>query len=170
MSTAIIEARRAGFVSEPGEGRPIHVLGSEIVVRIASVDVDNAFTVFEGQVAPQDGPPMHRHLHQDEVWHVRKGEFRFVVDGQEIHARAGDTVYGPRGVAHTFQNTGSTPGTLLTTVVPGGLDEFFEEVEMISPRGVAPDPAKLAPVLKKWGQELLGPPLRALPAERVESD
>ena len=49
---------------------------------------------------------------------------------------------------------------MITTVVPGGLDLFFEDIEAVSPRGTAPDLAKLLPVFKKHGQEMLGPPLR----------
>ena len=48
-----------------------------------------------------------------------------------------------------------------TTVVPGELDVFFEELEVVAPRGAAPDPVKMLPVFQKYHQELLGPPLGA---------
>jgi mannose-6-phosphate isomerase-like protein (cupin superfamily) len=147
------------LISERGEGRRIYVLGAEITVKISSRDTNRAFAVFEGTTAPLQGPPLHLHREQDEWWYILDGEFRFVVDGQEIHARTGDTVFAPRGSRHTFQNVGITPGRLLGTVVPGGLDLFFEELEAAVPRGTVPDPAKLVPIFEKHGQELLGPPL-----------
>jgi mannose-6-phosphate isomerase-like protein (cupin superfamily) len=150
-----------GFVLQNGEGRPVHVLGNELTIKISSSDTGGAYTVFEGVVPPLTGPPLHRHTDQDESWYIIEGEYRFVVDGREVYARPGDTVFAPRGTAHTFQNIGSKPGRTLTTVVPGGIEVFFEELEAAVPRGAAPNPAKMAPVFAKHGQELLGPPLSA---------
>jgi mannose-6-phosphate isomerase-like protein (cupin superfamily) len=154
------DARRNAFVMQPGDGRPIHVLGNEVRIQISSADTGGAFTVFEGQTQPLAGPPLHRHRDQDEWWYILGGEFRFEVDGREIYARAGETVFAPRGSRHTFQNIGSVPGRTLTTVVPGGVDLFFEELESAAPRGTVADAAKILPIFKKHGQELLGPPLR----------
>ena len=68
-------------------------------------------------------------------------------------------MFAPRGSQHTFQNIGTVPGRTLTTVVPGGVDIFFEQLETAAPRGTVPDPAKIRPIFEKHGQELLGPPL-----------
>jgi mannose-6-phosphate isomerase-like protein (cupin superfamily) len=151
------------LITERGEGQRIYVLGAEITVKISSHATNRAFAVFEGMTAPLQGPPLHVHHEQDEWWHILEGEFRFEVDGQEILARTGDTVFAPRGSRHTFQNMGITPGRMLGTVVPGGLDIFFEELEAAAPRGTVPDPAKLIPIFKKHGQEMVGPPLAARP-------
>ncbi|MEO8368337.1 MAG: cupin domain-containing protein [Candidatus Solibacter sp.] len=150
----------AALMTANGEGRPVHVLGSELMIRVSSRDTHGAFAVFESCIAPLEGPPLHRHPNQDESFYILEGEFRFEVDGQEFHASAGASVVAPRGSSHTFQNVGQERGRMITTVVPGGLDLFFEDVEAVSPRGVAPDLARLLPVLKKHGQEMLGPPLR----------
>jgi len=150
----------AALMTASGEGRRVHVLGSDLTIRVSSRDTNGAFAVFEGRVPPLEGPPLHRHPAQDESFYVVEGEFRFEVDGEEIYASAGASVVAPRGSSHTFQNVGSERGRMITTVVPGGLDLFFEDIEAVSPRGTAPDLAKLLPVFKKHGQEMLGPPLR----------
>src|SRR4051794_26697442 len=152
-------ARRGAFVMKRGEGRTMNVNGGEVTVKISSQDTNGAFTVFEGQTDPLEGPPLHLHQEQDEWWYVLEGKYLFEVDGQEIIAGPGATVFAPRGSRHTFQNIGATPGRLLTTVVPGGLDLFFEELEAAVPRGSSIDPPKLVPLFEKYGQELLGPPL-----------
>jgi mannose-6-phosphate isomerase-like protein (cupin superfamily) len=157
--TVPAHAQSRAFKVEPGSGRPIHVLDNEVIIKIPSRHTGGAFTVFEGRTEPLAGPPLHAHRDQDEWWYILEGEFKFEVDGQEIYAAAGATVFAPRGSRHTFQNIGGTPGRTLTTVVPGGVDLFFEELEAGAPRGTAPDPVKLLPILKKYGQELLGPPL-----------
>lgn len=154
-------ARRDAFVVERGDGRPIHVVGGDVTIKISSRDTGGAFAVFEGRTPPLQGPPLHLHRDQDEWWYIVEGEYRFEVDGREIYAGAGDTVFAPRGSRHTFQNIGTAPGRMLATVVPGGVDVFFEELETAAPRGAVPDPTKMLPIFEKHGQELLGPPLAA---------
>jgi quercetin dioxygenase-like cupin family protein len=147
------------LVSGQGEGRPVHVLGADLTIKISSRDTNGAFAVFEGHTQPLEGPPLHRHRDQDEWWYIVEGEYRFEVDGEEIYASAGATVFAPRGSRHAFQNVGNEPGWTITTVVPGGVDLFFEDLEKAVPRGAAPDPAKIRAVFERHGQELLGPPL-----------
>jgi mannose-6-phosphate isomerase-like protein (cupin superfamily) len=152
---------RDAFVMERGDGRPIHVIGDEAIIKISSRDTGGAFAVFEGRTRPLQGPPLHFHRDRDEWWYILEGEFKFEVDGREIYARTGDTVFAPRGSRHTFQNIGTTFGRTLTTVVPGSLDIVFEEIESVVPRGTFPDRAKMVPIFEKHGLELLRPPLAA---------
>ena len=163
------DVRSGAFTVERGNDRPIHVLGNEVIIKISSRDTGGAFTVFEGHTRPLAGPPLHAHPDQDEWWYILEGEFKFEVDGQEISAGAGDTVFAPRGSRHTFQNIGTAPGRTLTTVVPGGVDLFFQELEAAAPRGTVPDRAKMLPVFEKYGQELLGPPLASRPVKAASS-
>jgi len=157
---------------EDGDGHRIYVLGNEVRIKISSRDTEGAFTVFEGHTGALQGPPLHRHRDQDEWWYIVEGEYRFEVDGRETYAQTGDTVYAPRGSAHTFQNVGNRPGRTLTTVVPGGVDLFFEELETVAPRGAVPDVARMSLVFEKHRQELLGPPLgaRLAPAMAAGAD
>jgi mannose-6-phosphate isomerase-like protein (cupin superfamily) len=158
------------LIAERGEGRPVHVLGADLTIKISSADTNGAFTVFEGRTMPLEGPPLHRHCDQDEWWYVVEGEYRFEIDGEEIYASAGSTVFAPRGCRHTFQNIGSERGWTIATFVPGGVDLFFEDIEKAAPRGSAPDIGKLLPIFEKHGQELLGPPLGARAAVAESAD
>jgi len=161
-------ARPEALLVERGGGRPVHVIGEDVTIKISSRETGGAFAVIEGQTRPLHGPPLHLHRDQDEWWYVVEGEYRFEVDGREIIARTGDTVFAPRGSRHTFQNIGTRPGRTIATAVPGGLDLFFEELEKVAPRGTVPDLAKLLPVFEKYGMELLGPPLAARQATAAQ--
>ncbi len=162
--SVVTSLRREAVVSGRGEGRPVHVLGADLTIKISSRDTNGAFAVFEGCTPPLEGPPLHRHRDHDEWWYIVEGEYRFEVDGVEIFASAGDTVFAPRGSRHTFQNVGKGRGRTLGTAVPGGLDLFFEELEQAAPRGATPDGVRLLAIFEKHGQEMLGPPLGARPA------
>src|SRR5579885_508730 len=153
------ETAAGAFVGPAANGRVVHVLGNEVRIKISSRDTGGAFTVFEGQTRPLQGPPLHRHPKHNEWWYIVEGEYKFVIDGREVYARAGDIVFAPRGSAHTFQNVGTGTGRTLTTVIPGGVDLFFEELETAAPRGRIPDREKMVAIFKKHDQELLGPRL-----------
>jgi quercetin dioxygenase-like cupin family protein len=155
--TAIINAK----VFEPGDGMPLQILDAEITIRVSSRETGGAFTTFDGRIPPLQGPPLHRHQDEDESFYIVDGAFRFEVDGEEIYAGPGATVFARRGTAHTFQNIGGTTGHILTTAVPGGLDLYFEEMAATLPPGATPDLRKMAPIFEKHHIELLGPPLAA---------
>ena len=58
-----------------------------------------------------EGPPLHVHPY-DETFVVITGRARFFVGDEVIEAEAGETVLGPGGVPHRFENAG--PGRLQT--------------------------------------------------------
>jgi hypothetical protein len=64
--SVLTNARPEALVSERGEGRPVHVVGGDLTIKISSLDTNGAFTVFEGRT-----PPLHRHRDQDELGHER---------------------------------------------------------------------------------------------------
>lgn len=51
---------------------------------------------------------------------------------------------------------GTTPGTMLLTLEPAGLEVVFAELAAVSG---PPDPVALAPIFVKYGLECFGPPL-----------
>jgi mannose-6-phosphate isomerase-like protein (cupin superfamily) len=153
---------RRAFAVASGEdrvGKPLSVVGDEIRIKIASADTNDAFAVVEDVTPPNGGPPLHIHYEQDEWWYVLEGEFLFEVDGEQIRVGAGATVFAPKGSRHAFQNVGGTPGRTIVTVVPGGLDRFFEEVDATVQPDAPPDPVVISALFRKHGMELLGPPL-----------
>src|SRR6266496_4298867 len=138
------DAQRLAFVVESGGDRlkgPLNVFGMDVWVKISSRDTNGTFAVMEDWPNPTEGPPLH--LHYEEA---------------------------PHGSRHTYQNVGSTPGRTVITVVPGGLDLFFEEVRSAFPPGRAPDPDKLVPIFQKHGLELLGPPMASRMLEALGED
>ena len=150
------------FVVKAGKDRiggALHVFGAEASVKISSRDSGGAYAVMEACTLPNSGPPLHLHQREDEWWYILDGNFLFEIDSNSVHAGPGDTVFAPRGSRHTFQNIGSVPGRTLVTVVPGGLDAFFQEVSTAVPPGTPPDPAVILPIFRKYGLEFLGPPL-----------
>ena len=58
--------------------------------------------------APGRGPGPHRHPY-DEVQFIREGRARYVVDGKEFEAGAGDILVIKAGEVHSFRAIGDAP-------------------------------------------------------------
>lgn len=81
-------------------------------------------------------------------------------DGRESIARAGDCVFLPRGVPHTYKVLSPT-ARWLTLVTPAGFEEFFFEfgepaAERTLPPAAdgPPDVARLVATLARYGVSL----------------
>jgi len=68
-------------------------------------------------------PFEHIHPGQDEVFHIREGEMRALVNKQEYVVGAGQTLTIPRGVRHQARNAGILPLVSVVEYVPG-LDSY----------------------------------------------
>ena len=152
------------LILRPGETRgaaPLQIFADRVWVKLAGADTGGSYAVMEDRTEPQCGPPLHRHHREDEGFYVLEGEFLFEVDGRQVYAGPGSSIFAPRGTAHTFQNVGATSGRMLVMVQPAGLDEFFADLDAAT-RGMGePDLSIVVPVFEKHGLELLGPPLAA---------
>jgi quercetin dioxygenase-like cupin family protein len=81
----------------------------------------------EVSVPPGGGNPPHIHRREEETFYIQQGTLTVQVGGETVTASAGDFVFLPRGVAHSFQNTGNVDAKVLLVVTPAGLEKFFEE-------------------------------------------
>lgn len=69
-------------------------------------DVNVSVFLFNG--LPGRGPGPHRHPY-DEVQFIKEGRGRWVVDGREFEAGAGDILVIKAGEIHEFKNIGNGP-------------------------------------------------------------
>jgi mannose-6-phosphate isomerase-like protein (cupin superfamily) len=60
--------------------KPLNILGEETLVKLANVDTYGAVTTFQQTIQPLAGPPLHRHAHEDEWFHVSEGEITVEID------------------------------------------------------------------------------------------
>jgi mannose-6-phosphate isomerase-like protein (cupin superfamily) len=140
------------------EGRVIECMGAHFAIKVTAAESGGAVGVFEETVPPGDGPPMHVHGREDEVFHFLEGRFRLWCGGRSWVAGAGETVFLPRGVPHTFRNVGEGPGRKLVVVTPGGFEGLFPAVAARGLR-LPDDMAELAAMAAaEYGLVFLGPP------------
>ena len=116
------------FAVQSGEGRALETpTGDSVTVKADTEKTNGSLTVIEFVIGPKQGPALHAHLREDELWYVIEGEFRFKAGDAMLQASTGGMAFGPRGTPHCFQNIGDAPGRLLVITTPSGLERFFEQ-------------------------------------------
>ena len=138
--------------------------GELMTFLITGEETNGAFFLAEISVVPGAGTPPHIHHREDESFHILEGSLTIQVGGDTITASAGDFVFLPRGIAHSFQSTGTSNARALVLLAPAGLEGFFTEVfEPATDRSAAPPPLNDALIGRaiatgpRYGLELLPP-------------
>ncbi len=124
-------------------------------VVISRKDTGNALSVFLFTGYGAAATPLHVHFHQDEMFTIIEGKYRFVCGTLDRELNAGDTIFLPRNIPHQWLQLSKT-GKLIYAVNPaGGLEDFFKEVNDLK----APTQQAIDNLSLKHGIKRLGPPL-----------
>ena len=158
---------RTGYKTDAGTDRnqkPINLFdGDTFYTKVSSKDSDGDLYIFESSRVKKGGPNLHLHYTQDEWWYILEGEFLIKVGDKMYHAKAGDSVFGPRGVPHTFSKISEIVGSMLITFQPAGkMEEHFIAISQGQMKG-KPE-AEQDEFRKQHGIERVGPPINILKA------
>ena len=148
----------------PKKGQTFQVPSTIVTLLAVAADTGDAFSLFEGRVAPRQGPPLHRHQ-DDEAFLVLEGAFDFQVGEEQRHLGPGGFAFVPKQTLHMFLNRSAEhEGRLLIITLPAGYHErFFAEVgepeaDPSAPFSTQPpDFDNLVMVGKRYGFEILLP-------------
>lgn len=126
---------------------------------VTSADSEGQMEWFEGYVPFADGPAYHIHHRADELILVLEGEIKVKLADGYHDLDAGDSIYIPRGAAHTYTNVNrEQPARVVAVYTPAGLQEFLAFWDEITANGM-PDEATLAEIGARFGQQACGAPL-----------
>jgi mannose-6-phosphate isomerase-like protein (cupin superfamily) len=132
-------------------------IGGPLTFKLRGAQTNGALTAFESIAPPGEGPPLHLHENQDEIWYALEGTFRVRLNDKLREAPAGTFVFIPRRVVQTWQNVCQGPAQLLVIITPAGLERFFDLFAAL------PADASFAEEFRRLGAEVgmtvLGPPL-----------
>jgi mannose-6-phosphate isomerase-like protein (cupin superfamily) len=132
---------KAGFKVDTGKDRFEKTItlmeGDTFFTKVSTKDTDGDIYVYESTRSKEGGPAHHYHFSQDEWWYVLQGEFLIKIGETTYHAKAGDSVFGPRMVPHSFAKIGEGDGRLLQFFQPAGkMEEFFTKVSQGTAKGM----------------------------------
>ena len=151
-----MEHNRDEIVLQPGEGSTVSPPGHPVITtKVSGGNSGQAYSMLEMTVR-DEGPPLHKHLCEEESFYVLEGEITLKVGRQEIRAVSGSVVLVPRGTPHTFWNAGTSPARMLVIFSPAGYEAFFVEVAGLTEIvGSAEYTAKVDAIREKYNAELV---------------
>ena len=165
MLTATTDRATSGYGLAHDEGEAFWLLGMLQTVKIGRADTNGSFGLLEIVVPPGHGSPWHVHPEEDEWFYVLDGNFTFYVGDTRLDLTTGGFAFGPKGVPHTFYAEAGGARALVG-FAPMQFEGFMREVGHPAPARVLPPPhdgpppeiERLAPIAKRNGMVILGPP------------
>jgi mannose-6-phosphate isomerase-like protein (cupin superfamily) len=94
--------------------------------------------------------PLHIHHSDDEAWYVLEGALQVKVGSDVFEARAGSSVFVPRGTPHTYWNPSTEPCRYLL-VMTSKIYRMIQEIHATMDR----TPEVLGAIFRKYDSELL---------------
>ena len=111
------------------QGKHFSVVGDTYKIIISGKQTDGAYAVIDMLIPPNGGPGPHAHADIQEMFYVVEGEIDFKTEAGAYTAKQGAFVNIPKGgEVHSFKNTSHKTAHLLCTVIPAGIDDFFEKI------------------------------------------
>lgn len=139
-------------------GLPLPVGPDQWMLNVPGAATGQALSVMSWAGHAPGGPPLHLHPEQDEVFIVEAGDYRFQCGDEQYLLTAGDSLFLPRGVPHTFRQLSPT-GRLRFLYTPAGhMEDFFAALSRL-PGPPAPEVANT--LFADHGMRVVGPPLAA---------
>jgi quercetin dioxygenase-like cupin family protein len=125
-------------------------------LKISSKDTGGQLSVFEYTGLGKTGPTLHMHFDQDEIFMITEGEYRFVVGDATHVLKAGQTIFLPRQIPHTWIQL-SDRGRMIYYLQPAGkMEEFFSLMNTMKER---PSQEAMDKIHAAHGMKVMGPPL-----------
>ncbi len=84
-------------------------------------------------VPPGGGLPPHAHEFEDEMFMALEGDFELLQNGKWASLPIDEPVFSSRGTVHSYRNVGKSSGRIATIYTPAGFEQWFEEVNGLSP-------------------------------------
>lgn len=162
---------KKGFKAKAGEGRyhgNIRLKGvnqNVLDVKVSGKDTDGDLAIFEQtSLSVGRGTPLHVHPKLDEVFYVLEGAYGFLVGSDRYKLKAGESIFLPREVPHSWIQL-SEHGKMAVTLQPAGkLEEFFVTMAAFKKE---PTPEEIAKVFADHEMMVVGPPAKAAEFENL---
>lgn len=117
-----------------------------------------AMSIVDSLVPVGSGPPRHVHECEDETFVMIAGTCKIWIEGEEILAGPGESIFIPRGKEHSFKVVGDEPSRHLVILTPGGFEGFFAEMAA-NQFQIPVDMAAIEGSARRHNLTFTGPPL-----------
>ena len=108
------------------------------------------------------GAPPHFHKGFDEICRVTQGTLTILVGEKIFEVNEGDWHLRPRGIVHSFWNTGTKPAKFIEIYSPGGHEAYMNELSDLFIQNQGPKPGALDLLAKKYDITFDWPKLKVI--------
>jgi uncharacterized cupin superfamily protein len=120
--------------------------------KVLSKSVSGSAAIVEHTLEPKSiGAPMHKHTHEDEISYVLQGQLSVIQNGKVEIAGPGQYIAKPRGIFHTFWNSGNEGLRFVEIITPGNFEHYFAEMAPFLLHGQPPQMDKIRETATKYG-------------------
>lgn len=124
-----------------GAGKKASVSTTDIVFKLAKNQTDMHLGVWESVLLPGTlGAPPHIHNTYDEICRVLEGSIHIMVGDTVTEVKAGGWHLRPKGIVHTFWNSGTIPAKTIDMSVPGGHEDYMMDLSALFDNHKSPKP------------------------------
>lgn len=135
-------------IVKQNEGNKLNVLGDNQKIKLTGEDTNGKYTLIEQNNEPGIGIPPHVHENEDEVFQVLSGEVEMSIGNQTTTLKAGDLIFCPRGISHSWRVVGEEKARAMLSIFPAGLEGMFAELAELPPG--PPDMEKVTAICGKY--------------------
>jgi mannose-6-phosphate isomerase-like protein (cupin superfamily) len=121
------------IIIPPGSGKVLEFMG--VTHKLMQPQTGGAFYLFEAEFEPETGNSLHVHHHEDEIVYVLEGTIQISLDNQKLQAGAGGAAHLPKNIPHALYNPMKTRLKFIALTIPGGMEDFFEELSAANDTG-----------------------------------
>ena len=139
-------------VIPPDSGKALNFLG--ITHKLTHQQTGGGYYLFEFAFNPESGNSLHVHSYEDEVVYVLEGAIQIRLGNEKLQTVAGGVAHLPKSIPHALYNPLRTPSRYLAIAIPGGMENFFDELSVAQEAGILDD-AMHKKISRKYGIEWL---------------
>jgi len=126
------------IIVPPDSGKVLKFLG--ITHKLTQQQTGSgAYYLFEFEFDPESGNRLHVHSYEDEVVYVLEGAIEIRLNNQKLQAVTGGVAHLPKHIPHALYNPMKTPSRYLGMAIPGGMENFFDELAATQEAGTLDD-------------------------------
>ena len=140
------------IVVPPDSGKVLKFLG--ITHKLTPQQTNSEYYLFEFEFDPESGNRLHVHSYGDEVVYVLEGAIEIRLGDQKLQAVTGGVAHMPKHIPHALYNPLKKSSRYLGIAIPGGMENFFDDLAIAQEAGTLDD-ATHRKISLKYGIEWL---------------
>lgn len=121
----------------PDSGRVLNFLG--VTHKLTPQQTNSGYYLFEFEFDPESGNRLHKHQYEDEVVYVLEGAIEIRLGDQKLQSATGGVAHLPKHIPHALYNPLKITSRYLGMAIPGGMENFFDELARTREAGTLDD-------------------------------